>query len=169
MVKLCWIYVSLRWERSDCIQVIVFLGGHVAHAARRLATGSTAWVWSWVSGWGEGDFLHSMSRLLLGSSQPTIKWVPGSTFSKCRGCVYIGMCTLASTSPWAFMAYNGDIFYRGFLMWKCSTCPYGFTTHRCWIPAQHTRIQFHQQLQRLYITCVLGLGKSRLAEQVPPW
>ena len=46
------LYVSLRWERGDCIQVMVFLGGHVAHVAWRLAIGLTAWVQSWVSeGW----------------------------------------------------------------------------------------------------------------------
>ena len=39
-----WIYISLRWERGDCIQVMVFLGDHVAQAARRLATGPTARV-----------------------------------------------------------------------------------------------------------------------------
>ena len=88
-----------------------------------------------------GDFLHSfVSRLLLGSIQPAIECVPGvkaaerrtrhPTISQCRGCVYIGMCTLASTSPWAFMAYNGDTFYHGFLMCKCSACRYGFTMHR---------------------------------------
>ena len=45
-VTLNILYVSLRWERGDCIQLTVFLGGHVAQAARRLATGSMAQVWS---------------------------------------------------------------------------------------------------------------------------
>ena len=39
--------VSLRWKRGDCIKVMVFLGGHVARATRRLVTGSTAWVSEW--------------------------------------------------------------------------------------------------------------------------
>ena len=141
MVTLQWIYVSLRWERGDCIQLMVFLGSHVAQAARR-------WLRARRPGFDPrcrrgGDFLHSfVSRLLLESTQPTIKWVPKikaaerrtihPTFSYCHGCLYIGKCTLASTSPWAFMAYNGDIFYHGFLMWKCSACSYGFTTHRHW-------------------------------------
>ena len=34
----------LRWERGDCIQLMVFVGGQVAQAARCLATGSTARV-----------------------------------------------------------------------------------------------------------------------------
>ena len=42
-------YVSLWWERDDCIQVMVFLGGHVAQAARRSVTGSTVRVRSCVS------------------------------------------------------------------------------------------------------------------------
>ena len=44
VVTLQSIYVLLRWERGDCIQIMVFLRGHVAQAARRLATGSTARV-----------------------------------------------------------------------------------------------------------------------------
>ena len=52
-------YVSLRWERGDCIQVMVFLGGHVAQAARRLATGSRAQVRSRESeGWRFSSLLH---------------------------------------------------------------------------------------------------------------
>ena len=43
------VYVSLRWERGDCIQGMVFLGSHVAQTARRLATSSTARVRSQVS------------------------------------------------------------------------------------------------------------------------
>ena len=44
--------VSLRWKRGDCIQVMVFLWGHVAQATRRLVTGSTSRVRSRVSeGW----------------------------------------------------------------------------------------------------------------------
>ena len=34
-------YVPLKWERGGCIQVMIFLGGHVAQAARCLATSST--------------------------------------------------------------------------------------------------------------------------------
>ena len=40
--------VSLRWKRGDCIQVMVFLAGHVAQATRRLVTGSAAEVQSRV-------------------------------------------------------------------------------------------------------------------------
>ena len=52
--------VSLWWERGDCIQVIVFLKGHVAQAARRLARGSTARIRSRVSE-GEGRFFFTPS------------------------------------------------------------------------------------------------------------
>ena len=80
---------------------MVFLRGHVAQAARRLARPGCRWG---------GDFLHSfVSRLLLGSTQPTIKWVPGWRRPSVGlaillfPSVYIGMCTLISTSPVGLM------------------------------------------------------------------
>ena len=44
--------VSLRWKTGECIQLMVFLGGHMAQATRRLVTSSTTRVRSRVSeGW----------------------------------------------------------------------------------------------------------------------
>ena len=51
--------------------------GQVAQAARRLAAGWTARVRSRVSE-GVEIFLYSVSRLVLGSTQPPIKGVPGN-------------------------------------------------------------------------------------------
>ena len=59
----------LRWKRGDCIQAIVFLGGHVAQAARRLVTGSTARVRSRVS---EGWRFSSLLRIQTAPHSPTL-------------------------------------------------------------------------------------------------
>ena len=67
-------YVSLRWERGDCIHVMVFLGGGVMWLNRQCA-----WLRARRPGfdpgcWRGGDFLRSfVSRLLLEFTQPTIK------------------------------------------------------------------------------------------------
>ena len=47
------------WKRCDCIQVIVFLGGHGAQATRRLVTDTTSRVRSRVSeDWRFSSLLH---------------------------------------------------------------------------------------------------------------
>ena len=48
---------SFKVGKGYCIQVMVLLGDHVPQAARRLATGSTAWVRSRVlEGWRFSSF-----------------------------------------------------------------------------------------------------------------
>ena len=62
-------------------------------------------------------FLRSfVSRLVLRSTQPPIKWVPwaflgvGLATLPLPSAVAVYMWTLASTSPWAFLACNVDTF-----------------------------------------------------------
>ena len=62
--------VSLRWERGDCIRVMVFLRGHVAQAARCLARGSMARVRSLVSKGVEIFFTPSYTECSWGPLSP---------------------------------------------------------------------------------------------------
>ena len=79
--------------------------------------GWTARVRTWVSG--GGDFLHSfVFRLVLGSTQSPIKWLPGA-FPGGKGdrawdlSIVPCLCLcgpLHPIPPWAFMTCNGDTF-----------------------------------------------------------
>ena len=70
-------FLLSQWP-SQFIFLFFISVGHVARAARRLATGWTARVRSRVSE-GVEIFLHTfVSRVALGSTRPPINWVPGN-------------------------------------------------------------------------------------------
>ena len=106
---ICFLKVGKGWLYSSH----VFLVGHVARAARRLATGSTARVRTRVSEeWRfpsllcvqTGPEVHSVSYKMSAGVKATERRINHPTSSKCRGCVYVHPCILIPRGPsWPIM------------------------------------------------------------------